>query len=67
MSLALTGHRYTVFKSVPDRFVTHPSHLLNVSSWGLIQLPSRCILNDFVYRLCHPSRRVKVAGRAPRH
>ncbi len=22
-------------------------------------------LDDFVYRLCHPSRRVKVAGRAP--
>jgi hypothetical protein len=28
ISLALTGRRYTAFKSVPDRFVVHPSHLL---------------------------------------
>ncbi|AEX06511.1 hypothetical protein CF038_21305 [Klebsiella michiganensis] len=28
MSLALTGRRDTAFKSVPDRFVAHPSHLL---------------------------------------
>ncbi|NDO80693.1 hypothetical protein CJP72_07885 [Citrobacter sp. NCU1] len=28
MRLALMGRRSATFKSVPDRFVTHPSHLL---------------------------------------
>jgi hypothetical protein len=28
MSLALTGRRCTAFKSVPDRFVARPSHIV---------------------------------------
>lgn len=39
MRLALTGRRSTTFKSVPDRFVAYPSHVLSVRSGGCAASP----------------------------